>query len=76
MRTFVTTLFALLIAAWLWFDARAQTNAPLIKGAHRFEKIVDGIYYATASGTISSTHRARGASPFCAGRGIGGPPAR
>ena len=52
MRTLITTLFALLIAAWLWFDARAQTNAPLVKGAHRFEKIVDGIYYATASGTM------------------------
>ncbi len=53
MRTFITTLFALLIAVWLWFDARAQTTAPLVKGAHRFEKIVDGIYYATASGTMT-----------------------
>jgi cyclase len=52
MRARITVLFALFIAGWLWFDARAQTNAPIVSGAHRFEKITDGIYYATASGTM------------------------
>jgi glyoxylase-like metal-dependent hydrolase (beta-lactamase superfamily II) len=52
MRARITVLFALFIAGWLWLDARAQTNAPIVSGAHRFEKITDGIYYATASGTM------------------------
>jgi glyoxylase-like metal-dependent hydrolase (beta-lactamase superfamily II) len=30
-----------------------QTNAPIVSGAHRFEKVADGIFYATASGTMS-----------------------
>lgn len=52
MRARLVTLFAVLIAGWLWLDARAQTNAPVVSGAHRFEKIAEGIYYATASGTM------------------------
>ncbi len=52
MRARVTALFALFIAGWLWLDARAQTSAPIVSGAHRFEKIADGIFYATASGTM------------------------
>jgi len=42
-----------LFAAFVWLDARAQTNAPIVSGAHRFEKVADGIYYATASGTMN-----------------------
>src|SRR5262245_10193142 len=53
MRVVVTVLFGGFVAGWLWLDARAQTGAPIIKGAHRFEKIADGIYYATASGTMT-----------------------
>ena len=53
MRARVTVLFALFIFGWLWLDARAQTGAPLVSGAHRFEKVADGIYYATASGTMN-----------------------
>jgi glyoxylase-like metal-dependent hydrolase (beta-lactamase superfamily II) len=53
MRVRVTAAFALFIAAWLWIDARAQTNAPIVSGAHRFEKVTDGVYYATASGTMT-----------------------
>ena len=52
MRVRITVLFALFIAGWLWLGARAQTDAPIVSGAHRFEKITDGIYYATASGTM------------------------
>jgi cyclase len=52
MRVRIAVLFAVIIAAWLWRDARAQTSGPTVSGAHRFEKIADGIYYATASGTM------------------------
>src|SRR3954471_20806441 len=53
MRARVTALFVLFAAGWLWLDARAQTGAPIVSGAHRFEKVADGIYYATASGTMT-----------------------
>ena len=53
MRARVTLLFALFIAGWLWLDARAQSGGPIVSGAHRFEKVADGIYYATASGTMT-----------------------
>ncbi len=53
MRARVTILFALFFAGWLWLDARAQSGAPLVNGAHRFEKVTDGVYYATASGTMT-----------------------
>jgi cyclase len=53
MRLRVSLLFAAFIACWLWLDARAQTNAPIVSGAHRFEKVAEGIYYATASGTMT-----------------------
>jgi cyclase len=52
MRRGVTVVFALFAAGWLWLDARAQSGAPTVSGAHRFEKIAEGIYYATASGTM------------------------
>ena len=53
MRTRVTVVFALFIAGWLWLDARAQSGGPIVSGAHRFEKVTDGVYYATASGTMT-----------------------
>jgi cyclase len=53
MRVRVTILFVLFAAGWLWLDARAQTGAPIVSGAHRFEKVTDGVYYATASGSMT-----------------------
>jgi cyclase len=53
MRLRVTVLFILFAAGWLWLDARAQSGGPIVSGAHRFEKVTDGIYYATASGTMT-----------------------
>jgi cyclase len=53
MRVRVTVLFALFFAGWVWLDARAQSGGPIVSGAHRFEKVADGIYYATASGTMT-----------------------
>ena len=52
MRSRVAFVFAVVVAGWLWMDARAQSTAPLVSGAHRFEKIADGIYYATTSGIM------------------------
>jgi glyoxylase-like metal-dependent hydrolase (beta-lactamase superfamily II) len=53
MRLRVNILFAVFLACWIWLDGRAQSNAPVVSGAHRFEKVADGIFYATASGTMS-----------------------
>lgn len=53
MRVRVTFAFVALFAGWIWLDGRAQTNAPVVSGAHRFEKVTDGVYYATASGTMN-----------------------
>src|SRR4029077_1284348 len=53
MRALIAVLFALFIAGWLWLDARAQTNAPIVSGAHRFEKVMDGSYYSTSTGVVN-----------------------
>jgi cyclase len=53
MRVRVAVLFALVVAGWLWLDARAQVGEPLVSGAHRFQKVADGVYYATSSGTMN-----------------------
>ena len=53
MRVRVTALFLLFAAGWLWLDARAQSGGPIVSGAHRFERVTDGIFYATASGTMT-----------------------
>src|SRR4029078_11759157 len=53
MRARVTDIFLLVTASWLWLDAGAQTGGPIVSGAHRFEKVTEGIYYATASGTMT-----------------------
>lgn len=52
MRATMSVLFALFVASWLWLDAQAQTTAPIVSGAHRFEKIADGVFYATSAGTM------------------------
>jgi glyoxylase-like metal-dependent hydrolase (beta-lactamase superfamily II) len=53
MRVRVTVLFIARFAGWIWLDGRAQTDGPIVSGAHRFEKVTDGVYYATASGTMN-----------------------
>ncbi len=53
MRIRVAALFVALFAGWLWLDARAQTGGPIVSGAHRFQKVTDGVYYATSSGTMN-----------------------
>ena len=54
MRTRVSLLFTAFVATWLWLDARAQSNAPIVRGAHRFEKVAEGTFYGTASGTMTT----------------------
>ena len=53
MRGRVTLMFVLLFGGRIWLDARAQTGGPIVSGAHRFEKVMDGVFYATASGTMT-----------------------
>ena len=53
MRARLTALFVVLFALWIWLDAGAQTGGLLVSGAHRFEKVMDGVDYATASGTMT-----------------------
>lgn len=52
MRAKVSVVFALFVAGWMWMDGRAQTSGPIVSGAHKFEKVAEGVYYATASGTM------------------------
>jgi len=53
MRATLAFLFAIALAGLAWHDLRAQTGGPLVSGAHRFEKVAEGIYYASASGTMN-----------------------
>src|SRR3954470_9780246 len=53
MRVRVFGAFVTLFAAWIYVDGRAQSGGPIVSGAHRFEKIAEGVYYATASGTMN-----------------------
>jgi cyclase len=53
MRVRLTLLFLAFVVGWLWLDGRAQTGGPVVSGAHRFEKVIDGVFYATASGTMT-----------------------
>src|SRR5436190_4945621 len=53
MRVRLALLFLAAFALWICLDGRAQTGGPIVSGAHRFEKVADGIYYATASGAMT-----------------------
>ena len=53
MRAVVAAVFVSIFAGLIWMDGRAQSAGPIVSGAHRFEKVAEGIYYATASGTMT-----------------------
>jgi glyoxylase-like metal-dependent hydrolase (beta-lactamase superfamily II) len=53
MRVWLAVLLVGILAASTWTAGRAQDSGPIVSGAHRFEKVADGIYYATASGTMN-----------------------
>ena len=52
-RSILFSAFAVLLGGAIWLEGRAQTDAPVVSGAHRFPKVADGVYYATSSGTMN-----------------------
>jgi len=52
MRLTMAVLLGSVLTVSLLVTGRAQTG-PVVSGAHRFEKVADGVYYATASGTMN-----------------------
>jgi cyclase len=53
MRITIAVLLGAAFAASTWVTSRAQSGGPVVSGAHRFEKVAEGVYYATASGTMN-----------------------
>jgi cyclase len=53
MRAGLVFVFAVLLGGLAWLDLGAQTNGSLVSGAHRFEKVAEGIYYASTSGVMN-----------------------
>src|SRR5262245_22707789 len=53
MRVWLTGAFIAVFAGVVWLDGRAQTGDPVVSGAHRFQKVAEGVFYATASGTMN-----------------------
>src|SRR5262245_39165162 len=53
MRLRVLAALVALLVGWVWIEGRAQSGGPVVSGAHWFERVADGIYYATASGTMN-----------------------
>src|SRR5215510_9328604 len=53
MRITMAALLGAVLTVSLLITGRAQTGGPIVSGAHRFEKVIDGVYYATASGTMN-----------------------
>jgi len=53
MRVWVTGVFMAVFAGVIWLDGRSQTGDPVVSGAHRFQKVAEGVFYATASGTMN-----------------------
>src|SRR5215831_3982770 len=56
MRVHLLALsFAAAILSLVVFDARGQSTYPVTTGrAYKFEKIADGVYYATATGAMTT----------------------
>jgi cyclase len=53
MRGWVTAAFVVVLAGLVWLNGDAQSGDAVVRGAHRFEKVADGVFYATASGTMN-----------------------
>jgi glyoxylase-like metal-dependent hydrolase (beta-lactamase superfamily II) len=47
-------VFALLLTGSLWLDSRAQSDDTVVSGAHRIQKVAEGIFYATTAGTMNT----------------------
>src|SRR5262245_40356735 len=52
-RLLLLLAFAALLTGTAWLNTRAQTDGAVVSGAHRFQRVAEGIYYATASGTMN-----------------------
>ena len=53
MRVWLVGVFMAVFAGAIWLDGRAQSGDPVVSGAHRFQKVAEGVFYATASGTMN-----------------------
>src|SRR5467141_3352435 len=53
MRLWLTGVFVALFAGVMWLDGGAQSGDSVVSGAHRFQKVAEGVFYATASGTMT-----------------------
>jgi cyclase len=53
MRLWLTGVFVALFGGVMWLDGGAQSGDPVVSGAHRFQKVAEGVFYATASGTMT-----------------------
>ena len=53
MRRWVTAVFVVVFGGVVWLKGGAQTDDTVVRGAHRFQKVADGVFYATASGTMN-----------------------
>src|SRR5438094_702313 len=53
MRAWVTVAFVVVFAGVVWLRGTAQRTDPVVRGAHRFERVADGVFYATASGSMN-----------------------
>ena len=43
MRQSVLAALVAVFVAWVWIDGGAQSGSPVVSGAHRFERVADGI---------------------------------
>jgi len=53
MRIMMAAACLLVLTVTIWATGRPQSGGLVVSGAHRFEKVADGVYYATASGTMN-----------------------
>ena len=53
MRIMMAAACLFVLTVTIWATGRPQSGGLVVSGAHRFEKVADGVYYATASGTMN-----------------------
>src|SRR5262245_58911299 len=51
-RTIVLAGLVAIAVGSVWLSGQTQGDV-VVSGAHRFQKVTDGVYYATASGTMN-----------------------
>src|SRR5262245_35346225 len=53
-RALLAVACVVILAALVPLSGRGQPDAPVVRGAHRFQRVADGIYYATSAGTMNT----------------------